>query len=175
MRQVVKGDEKAFKLLASMYKKPLCSFCGTFMNGHNDYVEDVVQQVLIIWWQKAPRWSPLKGKLKSWVFTIASNKCKDYLKRQNLHNEELTENSAVIHSLVDGNLHTLHQNKAILNAMEKLSSKQKEIIWLFYFENLKQTEVADKLNISLKAVESSLSRSRLKLKLILEKDKKELL
>tara|TARA_R110000868_G_scaffold189695_2_gene433005 strand:- start:50689 stop:51249 length:561 start_codon:yes stop_codon:yes gene_type:complete len=175
MRKVAKGDSKAFRQLALIYQKPLHKFCLTFMNGSNIYVDDVVQQVLITWWQKSPMWSPLKGSLRAWVFTIAANKCKDYLKRLN-HNMDVLDDNHVDNSEgADNHMQGFYQNAVLLESLSKLSIKQRDVIWLFYFEELKQSEVAEKMKISVKAVESNLQRSRSKLKIILNHQKEDLL
>ena len=47
----------------------------------------------------------------------------------------------------------------ILDAMELLKPKCKEIFWLHKFEGLTQQEIADHLDISKRAVEDNISRA----------------
>lgn len=176
MKATAKGDAKAFRQLALSYEKPLHGFCSKFMRGHESFTEDVVQQVLITWWQKAPMWNPLKGSVRAWVFTMAANKCKDYLKRPHVFTDELNEETApAITSASDDKIYKKQQADYILEAMNTLSEKQKQVVWLVYFGEMKQADVAEKLNISLKNVESILFRSKSKMKGYLDPMKGDLL
>lgn len=173
MKKVAKGDKEAFRQLALVYRRPLYNFCLKMMSGAEPYAEDVLQQALITWWQKAPLWQKEKGTLKAWVFTIAANKCRDYLRTHKIH-VELDDAFEAVDDLME-DVHSNEQRKALLGAMERLNVKQKQIVWMVYFEDMKQTDVAFKLNMNLKAVESALGRARGKMKDALEHKKGDLL
>lgn len=158
MKQVAKGSKSAFRTLALAYQKPLTSFCYKLMNNHEAFADDVVQQTLISWWQKASFWSPIKGSLKAWVFTIALNKCRDYLKRSHVH-RAIEETDVVVES-DHFTLKQKDQRDYILKAMNKLSEKQKQVVWLYYFADMKQKDIANHLMMSLKNVEVQIYRAK---------------
>ncbi|CDC41754.1 putative RNA polymerase sigma-70 region 4 [Firmicutes bacterium CAG:449] len=60
--------------------------------------------------------------------------------------------------------------KIIKKAINKLSSRQKEIIFKVYFEDKKQIEVAKELNVTRQFISKTLSKSMNKLKIMLEKE-----
>ena len=159
MKQVAKGDKTAFRNLALSYQKPLTSFCMSMMNGHEAFSEDVVQQTLITWWQKAPLWDSEKGKLQSWVFTIAANKCRDYLKRSHIH-QTIEEADIIVTDDSVLKLKESSQRNHILQAMNKLNAKQKQVIWLYYFGEMKQADIANSLHMTVKNVEVNLYRAK---------------
>ena len=74
--------------------------------------------------------------------------------------EETIESDVDVYDEV---LKTLN-NEKLYNAINKLSTNHKEIIVLKYFEELKQHEIAKKLNISEQTVNSRLQYARKKLK-----------
>lgn len=158
MQSVAKGDKEAFRTLALIYQKPLYSFCLKTMQGHESFADDIVQQTLITWWQKAPLWKPYKGQLSAWVFTIAVNKCKDYMKRQ--HAAYALHESDAVTETSDSNTLQKKQRLFILQAMDNLNERQKTIVTLFYFAELSQKEIAKKLYMTLKNVEMNLYRSK---------------
>ena len=93
----------------------------------------------------------------------------DYLKHLNVENEFKKErikkvlesgNSAFnsIDHPLDG-LITKELENAIKNAIENLPEKCREIFELSRFKGLKYREIADKLNISVKTVETQMSRA----------------
>jgi len=60
--------------------------------------------------------------------------------------------------------------KIIKKAINKLSSRQKEIIFKVYFEDKKQIEVAKELNVTRQFISKTLAKSMNKLKIMLEKE-----
>lgn len=174
MVKVTKGDKVAFRLLALSYQKPLTSFCLSMMNGHEAFAEDVVQQTLITWWQKAPLWNSEKGKLQAWIFTIAANKCKDYLKRSHIH-KAIEETDIVVNDESVLKLKESSQRNHILKAMNKLNAKQKQVIWLYYFGEMKQTDIAKSLHMTIKNVEVNLYRAKKIMNEFLKDEKENLL
>lgn len=174
MKQVAGGDKEAFRQLALIYQSPLVSFCIKMLNGHEAFAEDVMQQTLMTWWQKAPLWSHKKGSLQAWVFTIAANKCKDYLKRSHVHkaieeSDIICENDALLE------LNQQTQRFHIHTSMEPLNAQQKQIICLHYFAQMSQKSIAESLYISVKNVEVQLYRAKKKMKIHLQNEKENLL
>jgi RNA polymerase sigma factor (sigma-70 family) len=62
------------------------------------------------------------------------------------------------------------QRQRLMAALDQLSSRQKEIVYLKYFEELSYKEIADQLNISIGAVYKLLHDSVKRLKLILRSE-----
>ena len=109
--------------------------------------------------------------IKSWMFQIAHNTTIDFLKKQNKFTDEVPEN-------YDSNSYDVYQeaNELIEPLMELIPVKYRIPLQLSDIDELKQQEVAHKLNLSLTATKSRIQRARnlLKEKIIecsnLEKD-----
>lgn len=111
--------------------------------------------------------------VRSWMFQIAHNTTIDYLKKQNKFTDNVPEN-------YDNDDYDVYQeaNEIVKPLMQLLPEKYAIPLQLSEIEELKQKEVAQKLNLSLTATKSRIQRARnlLKEKIIecgnLEKDEK---
>lgn len=111
--------------------------------------------------------------VRSWMFQIAHNTTIDYLKKQNKFTDNVPEN-------YDNDHYDVYQeaNEIVKPLMQLLPEKYAIPLQLSEIEELKQKEVAKKLNLSLTATKSRIQRARnlLKEKIIecgnLEKDEK---
>ncbi|MFH6767482.1 sigma-70 family RNA polymerase sigma factor [Gaetbulibacter aquiaggeris] len=111
--------------------------------------------------------------VRSWMFQIAHNTTIDYLKKQNKFTDNVPED-------YDNDEYDVYQeaNEIVKPLMQLLPEKYAIPLQLSEIEELKQKEVAQKLNLSLTATKSRIQRARnlLKEKIIecgnLEKDEK---
>jgi RNA polymerase sigma-70 factor (ECF subfamily) len=74
------GDETAFREIVERYKNPLYSFLRRFLN-QDDIVEDVFQETFLQLYSSQDKFDADRP-LRPWLFTIAANKAKDSLRRQ---------------------------------------------------------------------------------------------
>lgn len=97
-------------------------------------------------------------KMKSWLFSILANTCKTmYVKRKQtepLEEFELTAKECV----------NLETNMDLLSCVLELERRFREVVILYYFEDMKVGEIARILDVSEGTVKSRLSRAREKLK-----------
>lgn len=104
---------------------------------------------------------------KTWITRILINTSIDYLKKKkklvNLDTNIISEIPEEHGSLIDEKI-------SVNQAMESLSEKEKTIIILRYFEDMKLIEVARLLNEPISTIKSTLYRSLKKLKIELTED-----
>lgn len=74
------GDDEAFRIVINHYKNGLYAFLKRFLN-HHDQVEDVFQETFLQLYNSRSSFDPTKN-LRPWLFTIAANKAKDALRKQ---------------------------------------------------------------------------------------------
>ncbi len=161
------GDIKVFEILYNEHYMPLCHFAQRFVFDL-DTAREIVQDVFVHIWEKRTS-LPAEISLKTYLFTSVRNKCLDYLKHLNVENEFKKERikkvlepgnstfNSIDHPL-DG-LITKELENTIKNAIENLPEKCREIFELSRFKGLKYHEIAEKLNISVKTVETQMSRA----------------
>ncbi len=74
------GEEAAFREIVNRYKNGLYAFLKQFLNRH-DLIEDVFQETFLQLFTSRDSFDP-NYPLRPWLFTIAANKAKDALRKQ---------------------------------------------------------------------------------------------
>jgi RNA polymerase sigma factor (sigma-70 family) len=110
------------------------------------------------------------SRFKSWLYGITLNICRSYLHEQKMDVLSLETIMGGVRSNVVINLddtvdpqiiaeaHDLH--RVVMNAIDDLSSKDKEATLLFYYEQLTLQEIAALLCVSVGAIKGRLHRAR---------------
>ena len=130
----------------------------------NEQNEDIEQEVYIKVWQNQSKYEE-KGKLKGWIGTIAKNLAKDYLKSSYLKNTTIAEEEK-LNEIKDKKQTpelTLIQNerqKLIINAINALKPKFKEVVMLYEIEQLSYEQIARKIKTPIGTVKSRLYNAK---------------
>ena len=121
--------------------------------------EDLVQETFLRVWTRMHSFDPEKGALGPWILTVARNRAIDYLRsidgRMSTGALELDrlENPALFSDLEDSAL-SIDRARRLKRAFEKLSSHQRMVIELAYYEGLSQTEMAERMKQPLGTVKT---------------------
>jgi RNA polymerase sigma-70 factor (ECF subfamily) len=165
--RLARGDIKAFEMLYNEQYNSLCHFAKRFVLDL-EAAREIVQGVFVSIWEKRTS-LPDEISLKTYLYASVRNRCLDYLKHLKVEYEyekmrvrEITESgnnsfNEIDHPL-DGLITTELEN-AIKDAIDSLPDKCKEIFELSRFKGLKYREIAEELNISVKTVETQMSRA----------------
>ena len=130
----------------------------------NEQNEDIEQEVYIKVWQNQSKYEE-KGKLKGWIGTIAKNLAKDYLKSSYVKNTTIAEEEK-LNEIKDKRQTpelTLIQNerqKLIINAINALKPKFKEVVMLYEIEQLSYEQIARKIKTPVGTVKSRLYNAK---------------
>jgi RNA polymerase sigma-70 factor (ECF subfamily) len=122
----------------------------------HDAAEDVVQGVFIRIWKNIDS-IQLKASIKSYLFQSAKNATIDHVRKNKKHAAESLENVDIaseddtVNFDEEADNHLLRQK--ILEAIELLKPKTREIFKLHKFEGLTYPEIADHLKIPQRTVE----------------------
>ncbi len=124
--------------------------------------EDAVQDAFTAYFTSTPRFDSPEHE-KAWFIRVTLNKCRDILRKNSVR--AYTELSEV------GDLPALEKEEdPAISALHRLHEKYRTVIALHYLEGYSLEETASILNLSLSAVKMRLSRGRIKLREILEKE-----
>jgi len=166
--QVLAGRKEAFAPIIARYEKLMFKIAYNFL-GKNAELEDAVQDIFLETYKSLPNFK-LGKRFLPWLYSIALNVLrKRYRKVLKIRKIQTTleqlEQPEPVHpyELVERNA-MQHQ---IRQAVHSLPANLKEIVVLFYMEDLKINEICAILNIGNENVKSRLFRARKKLKNLL--------
>ena len=165
LQKLTKGDSLAFAQLVNVYHERLQYFSLHYLNDR-EQAKDVVQDVFSAVWEDHQKFAEVKN-LSSWLFTLTKNQCLkkiEHLKVRQKHANSLQYRQL---ELIKGSLDQLDTspiifdeiNTIIQQTLEKLPPQSRRIFEMSRFENKKNREIAEELNISIKTVEAAVTKS----------------
>lgn len=147
-------NEDGFARLLDDWGDRLLRLCTLYLKDAH-LAEDAVQETLIKAWRNADKFRG-EGSELTWITRIAINVCKSYLrspwKRRHAPAEEL---DALFASTDDPQV-----DDTLPRAILALSRPYREVIILYYYQELKAREIADVLHVDVSTVTARLSRAR---------------
>jgi RNA polymerase sigma-70 factor (ECF subfamily) len=164
--RLINGDEPSFKAIFNFFYPRLYHFVHTYIQN-DDLAENMVQDTFLTLWNKR---KDLKAdsNLSAWLYTVARNICLKKLRddkfkkaffSSDLNELELEINMAALASLDTSELTFCEIERIIENTLETLPTQCRKIFELSRFENKKNKEIAEELDISVKAVENQITKA----------------
>ena len=136
--------------------------------------EDIEQEVYIKLWKNSDKYEE-RGSLKSWVNTVAKNASKDYLKSAVVKNEQnCTADENVLVNIADrkktpeDGIITTERQKTIINAVDNLKPKFREVIMYCEIYGYTYEEAAKKFNCPIGTVKSRIYNAKKELAEVLK-------
>jgi RNA polymerase sigma-70 factor (family 1) len=157
--RIAEDDEKAFSELFNLYLTKLYPFTIRLTRSESA-VEEIIQETFIKVWLNRDR-LPGMDNPGGWIFTVASNKCYDWLRVQALNNRlfttATTEQPAVetTHQWLDSK----ELSQLIQQAVGTLPAQRKKIYLMSRVEGRTIPEIADALDLSPNTVKNALVTS----------------
>ena len=163
IRQLKRGDKKAFQVLFENYFNALAAF-GYKHVPDQLAVEDMVQEVFVSYWQTRENFDHINA-VKSFLYTSVRNKCLNHLKHQAVLKKH---EPALIHSLESEHYFTSRvigeeTFNQLIREIRRLPDAAQEIM-LLALNGLKNQEIADELNVSINTVKTQKKIAYAKLK-----------
>jgi RNA polymerase sigma-70 factor (ECF subfamily) len=149
--------------------KDLCDYAIQYLKDY-DSARNIVQEVFVAVWQKKEN-IDLSKPVRSYLYSAVRNKCLNYLRDHRKFSDFLVETEDLYIQKSYKPADRLIENELkqkINDSIEELPERCREVFLLSRYENLKYAEIADRLQISVKTVETQMSkalhhlRSRLK-------------
>lgn len=141
-----------FERLLAQVKKSVELFVKYKISSTED-AQDVLQETYLTAWQK---FGQLKNEdaFKPWIISIARNKCNDYFRNKAAVLEIPLEEAPEL-TMDDGRM-GISEVMAVRDHLEKMADKEKEILYLYFWKQLPQAEIAKRLNVPVGTVKSRL-------------------
>ncbi|MFB6801978.1 sigma-70 family RNA polymerase sigma factor [Peribacillus butanolivorans] len=134
--------------------------------------EDLTQEIFVKCYKALPTYKK-QSKLRTWLWKIAINHCKDYLKSWYRRNIEYTVDERVEPQAtvsVEETILKLDEDQMLSHTVMNLPIKYREVIYLFYFQELSIKEISEMTGISQGTIKTRMRRAKAMLKEKLEGD-----
>lgn len=131
------------------------------MNGSSD-AEDLLQDICMTAYLKYDLLQK-KESFKSWILSIARNRCTDYFRKRKNSREvplEAIPEAKLVYGRRGWTVST-----PVEDTLELLADRDREVLRLFYWQQLSLAEISRKLNIPVGTVKSRLNTARERFKL----------
>ncbi|WP_175990060.1 sigma-70 family RNA polymerase sigma factor [Bacillus sp. Marseille-Q1617] len=139
--------------------------------------QDICQDVFIKVYDALDQFNH-QSSYKTWIYRIAINKCKDYKKSAYFRKSTVVDKfhrffNKEIAATPEQVLLQTEEQTSLSAQIFTLPVKYREIILLYYYEELTTREISELLNINSSTVRTRLERGRQKLKTMLERRDKD--
>lgn len=165
MADIAGGSEVAFQELVTAVRPLILSVIRRTIGNASD-LDDVYQTVLLAVWNGAAKWAPEKGRVSSWIATIARNRTIDHVRkisRAAAMRERLTAETAAhagsgFDSSADDEFSRMEVQRVTHRALEELAPEQRQLLELAFLEGLTQAEVAARTGLPLGTAKARIRR-----------------
>ncbi|NCU28226.1 MAG: RNA polymerase sigma factor [Candidatus Moranbacteria bacterium] len=166
----VGGDDASFKLIIDRYTPIVFGYVSRFVGKDN--ADDLTQNVFIKVWKNIRNFDDEKASFKTWLFKIARNTTIDYLRKKKSINfssldsdeEDFASGLEDDHDNQEDILIKSENINALKEAIKILPLNYREILVLYYEQDMTFKEIGELLNKPLNTVKSYHRRALIRLK-----------
>ena len=146
------GDDDAIETFVRKYFPVILRYCHLHLSDKS-YAEDATQEVFARFFRTLNQYQHY-GKAQNYLYVIAANICRDFYRNpQEESIEGLLEEPV-------SEMPPLDLRLDVHMALEKLPPELKEVTILFFFQEVKQKEIAKILGIGLPLVKYRIKRAK---------------
>jgi RNA polymerase sigma-70 factor, ECF subfamily len=162
-KNVCLGDKEAYGVLIDRYEGKLLRYIKRFVQVEED-ASDILQIIFI----KA--YTNLRGfdtsrSFNSWIYRIAHNECVNHLKKRSTEKVSFIDFDTILpHLFADEESHTLAEKeetrRLLDSSLKSISPKYREILILYYYDDLSYEEIGEVLQIPTSTVGVRIKRGK---------------
>ena len=166
------GDSNAFESVFRFWYEPLVHFAEEYISDLES-ARNIVQNIFMKLWEKHELVNP-DSNLKSYLYMATRNACLSHLRHIKVessyfekaikNNEDLQLNYEALEELKLEQIDFSNLEKLIQDTIDSLPERCRQVFLMSRYEEMKNKEIAEKLNISVKAVEANITRAITKLR-----------
>jgi len=165
------GDQKAYAELLSRYRESVY-FMMLKMVGNKDDAEDLTIEAFGRAFKRLHQYTS-NFAFSTWLFKIASNNAIDFLRKKkqgetfsldsrykNEEGEEMSQNIKSSSPDPEENFIKKQKIELLHDVVDKLKPKYKELVEMFYYQEMSHEEISQKLNLPIGTIKAQLFRAR---------------
>lgn len=163
------GDKLIFEEVYRKYYIPLCYYCLRYVENFEDS-EEIVQELFLKLWEKHETLE-INSSLNAYLYRAVQNYALNFLSKKKTKEKYIIAKGHQSPDTIDNGLGKLEEEelRSILKlAVLKLPEKRRRIFELSRFEGLKYGKIASQLSISVKTVESQMTKALKYLRIVLK-------
>jgi RNA polymerase sigma-70 factor (ECF subfamily) len=164
MEGLLAGNDDALRAVYARFSRPVYTM-GLRLLGSREAAEELTQDVFVTAWRKAGRFDPQRGRLSTWLMTIAHNLAVDRLRRDT----GVTRPTLVLVDEVPDapgldQEDLLMERDAAVRALSSLSEAERRLLSRAYFRGMTAREIAESDGIPLGTVKTRLRSALIKVR-----------
>lgn len=165
------GNQKAYAELLHRYRESVY-FMMLKMVGNKDDADDLTIEAFGRAFKRLHQYTP-NFAFSTWLFKIASNNAIDHLRKKkqgdalsldtkyvNDEGQELSQNIKAGTLDPEENYMKKQKIKMLNDVVDKLKPKYKELVVMFYYQEMSHEEISQKLNLPIGTIKAQLFRAR---------------
>lgn len=167
LRQAAAGDRAAFQ---RVYRRTSAKLFGICLRvaGDRDAAEDILHEVYLIAWRKAPMFDEARASPITWLAVIARNRAVDWMRaesRRATHSEAFAHAAPLYDNLpLSDEIETAETHSAAIKCLDELGEDQRHAIRHAFLEGLTYSKLAERLAVPLATVKSRIRRGLIELR-----------
>lgn len=172
LENLKKGDSKAFESVFKFWYEPLVNFADEYISDLESS-RNIVQTIFMKLWEKHQLVDPASN-LKSYLYLATRNACLSHIRHLKVENayfqktlknsEDLQLNYEALEELDIDRIDFQKLENIIQETIDSLPERCREVFLLSRVHDMKNREIAEKLDITVKAVEANITRALAKLR-----------
>ncbi len=150
---------KAFSSLVDTFQPAIYRFCLNYIKVASE-AEELTQHVFLKVFHNISKFKH-ESSFKTWIYRIAVNICTDFYNKKKKQDQIQQEIKQARQTQPDASHdhEKVEDQDEIRKHLDKLSTQEREVLILRFYEDLKIQEIADTLGIQLSAAKMRLSRA----------------
>ncbi len=154
--------EEIIDQLIQEYSDDILHLVYTYVKNRTT-AEDLTQEIFLKCYEKLNQFNQ-QATLKTWVYRIAGNHCKDYLR--SWHYRKITLSDKILDYIpskskqVEEEIISNSEENILTNAVMNLPLKYREVVFLHYYEELSLAEISKITTVNINTIKTRLKRAK---------------
>lgn len=164
MEALAQGDDDAIRTLYARFGRPVFTL-GLRLLGTREAAEELTQDVFLTAWRKAARFDAARGRLSTWLMTIAHNLAVDRLRKETGVSRPtlvLVDEVPDVASIDEEEV--LMERDLAVRALSSLTEAERRLLVRAYFRGLTAREISESDGVPLGTVKTRLRSALIKVR-----------